>query len=383
METEKNLYKILGVDEKASKEEIDKKYRKLAAKYHPDRFPENEKESVAKEFEKISHAYNVLSKEKSRNEYDARRKFGFGQTDSGDGSSQFDFKGFKTGSNWTNFSDIFEEFFDRRGSSQERTREPKRGEDVLVNLTISFKDLVLGSKKSFKLDLLRACSACSQTGAYAGTSLETCFYCRGKGVVESIEKTFFGEFRVNINCNRCDGAGRVITKKCSLCRGSKLVSVSEIIEVEIPRGIKANQQIIIEDKGNEGINTKKRGRIVIEIKLKYNPLFQIKNNDIYTSVPVSFLDAILGKKIKVITVEGIREVEIPKCSQINDIITIKNEGLFTTIGRSSRGNLYIKLEIRLPRKISSRIEKIISDIHKETSWNPNEDFIRENKDKLN
>jgi molecular chaperone DnaJ len=383
MKTEKDLYKVLGVSETSSKEEIDRQYRKLAAKYHPDRFSEdNEKKDAEKQFENISQAYNVLSNEKSRSEYNARRKFGFDQRRSNNSQfNQFDFEDLNSsGSNWSDFSNVFEEFFN---PGHEKAKGSERGEDILINLTISLKDLVLGSKKSFKLELLRSCSECSQTGAYAGTSLEICFYCKGKGVVESIEKTLFGTFKVNIKCNKCNGIGKIITKKCNICRGSKLISVSELIEVEIPKGIKPEQRIIIENKGNDGIGTRKRSRIIIEVKLKSDPLFQIKNNDIYTSVPISFLDAILGKKIKIITIEDIKEIEIPKYSQVNDVITVKNKGLFITIGKSVRGNLYVKLEIKLPKKVSFRIEKIIFDIREETSWNPNDEFIKKNRDKLN
>lgn len=378
----KSYYEILGVSENASQKEIKEKYRQYALKMHPDRLidkPKEEVEKIQKQFQEITNAYQTLSDENERKKYDYQRK----------ASSSFGFDGFSGGQQYGGFGgsadidleDIFESFFggstrsrNWSSGSYNRSSSVKSG-SLEVLLTISFKDLVLGSKKNFTLDLNKSCSACSQTGAFSDEYIKLCLSCNGRGFVESIRKTFLGSIKTQSECKYCRGSGKIITKKCAKCNGSRILRVKEEFEIKIPRGIKPGQRITLKARGNDEIG-KARGDLVIEINLKNHSLFKRKDNEIHCSVPVSFFDAILGNKIKVPTIEGVQEVDIPKNSQFGDFIVLKSKGFYVALNSDKRGDFYVWLDIKIPKKINQQGEELIKKIYESSSWNPNEDFIK-------
>lgn len=371
----RDYYEILGVGKDASQEEIKKKYRSLALKMHPDRLvgkSQSEKKEAEKKFQEITNAYETLSNEDSRKKYDLESS-GFGGFDGfgNSGSSPFE--------------DIFDNFFwgGEKTRAKNDSNSPRRGEDILINITISFKELVLGVEKVFDIDLLKSCPKCLQSGAYSNEHIKTCHSCNGRGFVDIVQRSIFGNVRTQSNCNICKGRGKIISKKCDICRGNKFITKQETIKAKIPKGIKPGQRLRMRSLGNDGLYTSERGDIFIEVKVKEHKYFQRKNNDINVTLPISFIDSILGNSVKVLTVEGIENVDIPRGSQFGDILTLKNRGFYFDIGRQNRGDFKIFLDIKMPKKIGKETEEIFRKLYENTSWDPNRDFVEKNKDILN
>ncbi|WNE41863.1 MAG: Chaperone protein DnaJ [Mycoplasmataceae bacterium] len=375
----KDYYEILGVSKDASQEEIKKKYRTLALKMHPDRLvgkPESERKEIEKRFQEITNAYEVLSNENSRKKYDLESR----------GGSFDGFGGF--GGDASSFEDIFESFFwgggrETSSSKKRDSNSPKKGEDILLNVSISFKESVLGVDKKFKIDLLISCSKCSQTGAYSNEYIKNCSPCNGKGVVDVVQRSLFGNIRTQSICSHCQGLGKIISKKCDLCKGSKFTNQQKIIDVKIPKGIKSGQRLRMSSSGNDGLYGAPKGDIFVDIKVKDHKYFQRKGNDIHIQLPISFIDSILGGTVKVITVEGVEDIKIPQGSQFGESVVLKNRGFYSDINSKSRGDFYIWLQIKLPKKIGSETEEIFRKMQEKTSWDPNKNFLEKNKDIIN
>lgn len=332
MSKEKSYYEILGVEKNASQEDIKKKYRSLALKLHPDRMvgkSDLEKKDAEKKFQEITNAYEVLSNEKTRRNYDSERD-GFAGFGSGYGDS---------------FEDIFSSFFSsnsgKRKSASKRDDAPRKGEDVLYGISVSFEDFILGAKKQLTEDFLKACPGCAQTGANSPEDVRTCSACDGKGEVDVIRRSLFGNIETRSVCPTCKGKGKIISKKCSVCRGTNFVNEKRTFEIEIPRGLKPGQKIIKKAAGNDGLHGVGKGDIYIEIDIKNHPYFVLKGIDIHVELPISFISAILGGSVKLVTVEGIQEIEIPSCSQVGDHLIIKNKGAYTRVNSETRGDLYV------------------------------------------
>jgi molecular chaperone DnaJ len=392
----KNFYDILGVSKNASEAEIKAAFRKLTLKYHPDKLrqklgrePTNdERKRAEEEFKEIKQAYEVLGNSEKRQHYDrygSAEGFAQGPPEGGFGQEENFFK------------DIFETFFggretsySSRGASTRNRNRPQRGSDILVNIALNFKESVLGVKKKITLELERACPVCQQTGAASHSDVVECSTCQGRGVVNTIQKTILGAIRTQVTCSRCQGEGRVIKKKCKKCSGKAFVPQTETIELNIPRGIPPSEKLRYQRIGNEGWHGGERGDIYVAIKVKENPYFRRKGDDIHIDLPISFLDAILGSTVKVIvftseTTSGevktkVKEIKISPGSQNGDCLVWKGYGCYSGINKVSRGDLYIWLQVKLPKKITPTTEEILSSLQQRTSWNPNRDFIEKNKD---
>jgi molecular chaperone DnaJ len=376
----KDYYEILGVSKTASSEEIKKAYRKLALKWHPDRNPGN-KEAETK-MKEVNEAYEVLSDQNKRKNYDL---YGSESTTWQGGSA--DFEGFRSSSDF--FQDILESFgFGRRSESSRQKKytppefTPQAGADILVNLVLTFKESVLGANKKISLDLEKACDTCRQSGARSSKDIIECPNCHGRGVVNTIQKTILGVMRAQVTCPRCQGSQKVIKKECKDCLGKKFVTRKEIIEINIPRGIQPGKKLRYQGMGNDGWYGGSRGDLYIAIKVQESPYFQRKDNDIHVSLPISFLDAILGNNIEVITLEGIEKVSVPCGTQNGEHLILRGRGCYSGINKSSRGDLYIWLQVKLPKKTTKTTEEILRHLQKETNWNPNHDFIEKNKNVL-
>lgn len=378
--SKKKYYDILGVSENASETEIKSAYRKLTLRWHPDRWaskPEKEKQQAEEKMKEINQAYEVLSNPEKRGNYDRYGSAeGFAQ---GPPESEF-------GRGEDFFKDIFNTFFGggddysrQRAHTGDRTR-PQAGSDILVNVSLSFKESVLGVKKKKTLELEKICGVCRQTGAASRSDIIECPTCQGRGIVNTIQRTVLGAIRTQVICSRCQGEGKIVKKKCRECGGKKFVTQAETIELNIPRGINPEKKLRYQGIGNDGWYGGERGDIYVAIKIKENSYFQRKNNDIHVNLPVSFLDAILGSVVEVITLEGLEKISLPVGSQNGDYLTLRSRGCYLGINKSARGDFYIWLQIKLPKKVTLATERILRNIQKETSWNPNQDFIEKNKD---
>lgn len=348
MAAKRDCYEILGIDKSADKETIKKAYRKLAVKYHPDRNPGDK---VAEErFKEATEAYEILSDEQKRPIYD---QYGYAGLDGmgGAGGSQgyshafHDFSDIFGGSG--GFSDIFESFFG--GGSSRSRRNDNDGSSIRVNLTLSLKEAVYGCKKDIRFTRKEACPECHGTGGAAGSSRKTCPTCRGAGQVRRSS----GFFSVQQTCPACSGKGTVIDKPCSSCRGSGVYNKTTTLSVSIPEGTDDGSRKMIHGMGDSGTNGGSSGDLIIMIQVQPDRYFERSEYDLYCAVPITVAQAILGTDL---TIKGLDErsitIKVPSGTTNGKMLRIKNEGVpYNSSGK--KGDLYVKLIVELPVKLSS------------------------------
>ncbi len=345
----KDYYSILGVSRNATEEEIKKRYRELAIKYHPDRNPNN-KEAEEK-FKEISEAYSVLIDPKKRAQYDQ-----FGTVDGSDGfSSEYDFA--------SAFSDIFSDlssvFGDIFGDhSYHRGPRPEKGEDIGINLTIDFKEAVFGAKKEVKIKRKKTCPKCGGSGADK-RGIETCPYCRGRGEISYTQ----GFFSMRRTCPRCGGRGVIITKKCSYCGGVGYIYDEEKLVINIEQGINDGDIIRITGKGNPGKYGGPSGDLYIYIHVKEHEFFKRKGRDIHVEIPISITQAALGATIKVPTIWGESEITIPPGTQNGDTFILKHKGVELN---GMRGKQVVKVRVVIPKELTKRQKELLEEFAKES-----------------
>lgn len=360
----RDYYQVLGVPRTASPEEIKKAYYKLAHKYHPD------KGGDEKKFKEINEAYQVLSDKEKRAQYDKfGRVFEGGPTG---GTSGFEWAWGRPDINFedafgTDFGDIgeiMEEMFGF-GASPRRKKDVKRGRDIEVDIEISLEDCLKGSEKVITLYKYVTCSRCQGSGAEPGTEIKECFSCRGTGEVQQIKKTFFGSFTRYTTCPECGGEGYRPEKPCNVCKSEGRIKDEEDIKIWIPAGVDTNQVIKVEGKGEAGRKGGKPGDLYLRISVKKHPIFTRKGDDLYISVPISFSQAALGDQIEVPTLEQKKIfLTVPAGTESGKILRISGKGIphFSGYGR---GNLYVELVIKTPKKLTKTQKEILERLKEE------------------
>jgi len=356
----KDYYKILGISRDASQEEIKKAYRKLAHKYHPDKGGDEEK------FKEINEAYQVLSNKEKRAQYDK-----FGQVFEGAPGSG----GFDPGSFWRKFgeegvgfdfdiSDLFEELFGGFSATRKR-KYPNRGRDIEVEIEIELEDTLKDFKKKILLNKLVLCPRCKGSGGEPDSGVKECFACRGTGEVQQIKKTFFGTMTRYVICPECKGEGRIPEKPCNVCGGEGRIDAKEEIEVFIPSGVDTGQVIKLAGKGESGRRGGKPGDLFVKIFVKPHKVFERKGDDLYLTKKISITQAILGDEIKIPTLEG-KEIilKVPSGTESGKVFRISKKGIphFSSWGR---GNLYVKLIIETPKKLTRKQKELLEKLKKE------------------
>lgn len=346
----KDYYEILGVSKNANKEDIKKAYYKLAHKYHPDK-----SKSDDKKFKEINEAYQILSNDKKRAEYDA-----YGRIFEGAGGpGGFGFGDFDFSANMGDFdlNDIFENFF---GSSAGRVRK-KRGRDISIDLEISFEESIFGTERRVVLSKISLCLRCKGGGAEPGSESKTCDMCHGSGRVHESRKSFFGSFTALKECEKCLGRGTVPSKKCRECKGSGILPNKEEITIKIPQGIYDGGMIKLSGMG-EAVSGGVPGDLYAKIHVRPHPIFKREANNLFMDLDIKLSDAILGEEKSINTLDGKIKLKIPAGIDSGEILRVKGKGI--PHGRE-RGDLMIRVKVRTPKKISSRTKKIIEDLKKE------------------
>lgn len=364
MASDKNYYNILGISKNASKEEIKKAYYKLAHKYHPDK---NKGED--KRFKEINEAYQILSNDKKRAEYDAYGRIfseGMGQTGfdfSGFdfGGAGFDFNGFSAeggpASGW-DLNDIFENFFT---SAYHRKRE-KRGRDISIDTEISFEEAIFGTERRVLLSKISVCDKCKGSGAEADAKFNQCSFCQGTGKVRESRRSFFGVFTTARECDKCFGKGKVPSKKCSFCKGSGILPKKEEIVIRVPVGTYDGEMIKIPGKGEAIINGI-LGDLYVKIHVKSHSVFRREKNNIFIDLDIKLSDAVLGAEKEIKTLDGMIKLKIPSGIDSGEILRIKGKGVPQISG--ARGDLMVRVLVRTPKKVSRSAKKLIEDLQKE------------------
>jgi molecular chaperone DnaJ len=366
----KDYYEILGVSRNASIEEIKAAYRNLAKKYHPD--VAQNKEEAEKKFKEINEAYQVLSDPEKRKIYD---KYG---TIDPSYSSSYNYSNYSRsythGDIFDLFSDLFEDFiFETKKTKDYKDYlfRPVKGQDIKFTLEISLEDAYFGAKKKISIPVKKACEVCQGLG-FLKENINKCKVCNGSGQVSYKTQSFFGTILTSHVCPQCNGYGFTVDKNCPKCNGNKYITKQEEIEIEIPKGIDNNDILIIPNKGHEGLNGGKNGDLYVYIKILEHSFLKRKGNDLYISMPISFIDAILGTKIKVPTIEGFVDLDIPAGTQPNKEFIIPNYGM-PIKDSTKKGNLIVKIDVKIPEKLNNEQRKALENIKSlfETNYNIN------------
>lgn len=361
MADKRDYYEVLGVSKGASDDELKKAYRSLAKKYHPDLHPDD-KEAEA-HFKEVNEAYEVLSDKDKRAKYD---QFGFAGVDPNYGAGQGGgayggaggFGGF--GGGFGDVGDIFESFFGGGfgGSQRSNPNAPRRGQDVRTNMTISFMEACSGVKKQVKVQRYDSCPDCHGTGAKAGTSAQTCPDCHGTGTVKVNQRTAFGVFQSTKACDRCGGKGKIIKDVCQSCMGQGRVRTVLNREVEIPAGIDDGQTLKVSGAGDAGVNGGGYGDLNIKVTVKPHEIFEREGFDVYTEIPISYMQAALGDEITVPTVDGNVKYTVPAGTQTGTVFRLRGKGI-RRLYRTDRGDQYVTVKVEVPKNLSKKQAELL------------------------
>ena len=351
----KDFYKTLGVDKNASQDEIKKAFRTLAHKHHPD------KGGDEKKFKEASEAYQILSDEKKRKEYDTYGSAGPGQGFGG-GQGGFDASGFQGGFGGQGFdgvdlNDIFGDFFG--GGRREQAR---RGRDIAVDLEVSFSEAIFGVEHKVRITKTSACDTCHGSGAKPGAKMKECAHCKGKGRTQETVRTILGTFAQERECATCHGSGKVPEEKCAVCKGAGVARKEEQITIRVPAGIQNGEQVRLAGAG-EAIQNGKAGDLYVRVHVASHKVFHREGHNLVMVLSVKLTDALLGAEYPVQTLDGEIKLKVPKGVSSGEVLRVREKGVpFDT---KRRGDLLIKLEVKTPTKLSRTAEKLIEDLRKE------------------
>lgn len=353
MADKQDYYEALGITKGASDDEIKKAYRQMAKKYHPDMNPGNAE--AEKKFKEVNEAYSILSDPEKKAQYD---QFGHSAFEPGGGYGQGGFQG-GFGDFGFDMGDIFSSFFGGSRSSG-RTSGPIDGEDIRVRILLTFEEAVFGCKKDVSYAKVQKCDDCSGTGAQKGTSVERCSRCGGTGSVR-VQKNVFGMMmQSQTTCPDCGGQGKKIQSPCSKCRGAGQIRVNKKLSVTIPAGIDDGQSIVLRGQGHEGKNGGYAGDLQVVVSVKKHNVFERDGYDLYCEVPITISEATLGAKIKIPTIDGEVEYDIPEGTQTGSTFTIKQKGVPVVNSRDNkRGNLYVTVAVETPRGLSEAQKELL------------------------
>ncbi|MBN1835742.1 MAG: molecular chaperone DnaJ [Spirochaetales bacterium] len=358
----RDYYEVLGVGRGASKDEIKKAYRRLAVQHHPDRNP-GDKEAEEK-FKEATEAYEVLADDRKRQAYD---QFGFsGLEGMGLGGHDFSsvFRDFEDIFDGFNFTSFFDSFFGgggtRRRSRGEARTAPRRGADLRYDLEISFEDAVFGKKEEISFTRHETCEACSGTGADRGSGKRVCPTCNGTGQVRRSS----GFFSIATTCPTCGGEGEIIERPCSECGGRGLVSRTRKLKITIPAGIESGKRIGIPGQGDGGANGGPPGDLYVYVRVREHEYYQREGSDLFCVVPISITQAALGAEIDVSTLEDSRKVrvKIPAGTQNGKVLRLKSEGVPLLHNPGRRGDLYIRIMVEVPTKVSGKARSLLEQL---------------------
>ena len=349
----KDYYNILGVEKGASKDEVKKGFRKMAAKYHPDK-----KTGDEEKYKEVTEAYSVLGDEKKKAEYDTYGQSFNGAAGGGNpfGGGGFDFSGFQQGGVEFDINDIFSQFgFGGGGARQQR------GRDVSIDINLKFEESIFGVTRKVLLTKNNECKTCEGSGAKPGSDLKTCSTCEGQGKIHEQRQSFMGPVNTVRECNTCNGKGKIPSERCGTCAGVGVAKTEEEIQIKIPAGIQNGEVIRLTARG-EAIPNGQPGDLYIKIHTDKHPTITRSGNILTSTLPVKLTDALLGGTYSVTTLDGNVDIKIPAGVSHGEQIRIKNKGVPTDYGR---GDFMVKVSVETPKKLSRKAKKLIEELRGE------------------
>lgn len=376
MADKRDYYDVLGVSKGASDDEIKKAYRKEAKKYHPDLHP-GDKQAEAK-FKEVNEAYEVLSDSQKRARYD---QYGHAGVDPNFGAGAGGAGGF----GGFDFGDIFDMFGGFGGfGGQNRRNGPKRGADIRKMIEITFEEAAFGCKKKININKQENCHACGGTGAKAGTQPETCKRCGGRGQVQTQTRTPLGYMTNVSTCPECHGTGKIIKEPCRECHGTGKIRKPRTIEIDIPHGINDGQTMQLSGQGEPGERGGPSGDLLLTIKIKPHEIYRREDYDVMIDLPVTFVQAALGATVKVPTLDGVVEYDIPEGTQAGSVFRLRGKGVPYIRGKG-RGDEYVTIEVEIPKNLTAKQKNILREFEADTegkNYKKQKSFIEKMKNIL-
>jgi molecular chaperone DnaJ len=361
-----NPYQVLGVDKKASPEEIKKAYRKLARQYHPDRNPGDEKSE--ERFKEIQAAYDIVGDAEKRKQYDRGAMFGMGGRGPGGAGGEGPGFGFDVGG----FGDILNNLFGGGGGATTGgTRRPRqeRGRDLEAEVSISFPQAMEGAQIPLSVPTSAPCPTCHGTGAKPGTQPKVCPKCQGRG----IESQGQGLFSISQPCSRCNGAGTVIDDPCPTCKGSGAQRTIKKYRVNIPAGVKEGSRVRLAGKGEAGRNGGAPGDLYVITHVGDSPIFHRRGDNLEVEVPLTIPEAIRGADVEVPTLNGRKKLRVAPGTKSGTIQRLRGEGppkLAGGRGSHNRGDIHYRFVIDVPASLSKEQSEAVDKLSQVMNGNP-------------
>lgn len=348
----RDYYEVLGVPKTASKSELKKAFYKLAKKYHPDANPDD-KEAEAK-FKEANEAYQVLSDDDKRAQYDQLGPEAFEQATQGGGGGGDPFGGgfggFQGG--FGGFEDIFGDIFGGGGRRRQQNG-PQRGADMRLDLEISFEEAAFGVTKEVKVNRDQTCEHCHGQGAEPGSQVDTCDQCHGTGYVRQVQNTMFGQMVNERPCPKCHGEGKIVKNPCKKCHGTGTVKGSKTITVKIPAGVDEGSRLRVSGEGGAGQKGGPSGDLYVYLYVRPHKVFQRDGVNVICEVPVNIVQATLGAEIKVPTLDGQVTMKIPEGTQPGSVLRLKGRGIPNLRG-GQRGDQLVRVKVIIPTKLNEK-----------------------------
>ncbi|MGI6133530.1 MAG: molecular chaperone DnaJ [Christensenellales bacterium] len=356
----KDYYGILGVSRDASADEIKSAYRRLAKKYHPDVYAtaeESKKKEAEQKFKEIQHAYEVLSDPQKKATYDQ-----FGSEDGpvmGNGFGGFNPFGDSFADDILN--NIFNVFTGGRSS---RTHYERDGDDIEVVLNLTFAEAFFGAEKEITFNRVERCKSCGGSGAKNSSSIKTCPRCGGSGSIRISQRTPFGVMQTTRTCDNCRGKGRIIEEKCDECKGKGRVIRERTIKVRIPAGVDNGQMLTMRGEGGAAESAGgNNGNLIIIFKVSPHPIFKRDGVNLHMDYPITFIQAALGAKMEIPTMQGMLPIDIPEGTQDGTVIRVKGKGV-KHLRKDAHGDLFVKIMVDIPKSLSMAQRSKLRELEK-------------------
>jgi len=364
-------YRILGVDQQATLEEIKVAYRALAMKYHPDRNPGDK--AAEEKFKEAAEAYEILSSAEKRAQYD---RFGHAGLNNN--------RGFGGGAGM-NMDDIFSQFGDvfgddifgsffgggRRGSASTRTGGV-RGSNLRIKIKLTYEEIAKGATKNIKVKKHITCATCHGSGAKDKSSIQTCNTCGGSGQVRRVSNTFLGQMQTVTSCPTCGGEGSVVTAKCSHCKGEGRIFGEETVTIDIPAGVQEGMQLSVGGRGNAGERGGAPGDLIILIEEEQHQELHRDGLSVAYELHISFTDAVFGTQVEVPTIDGKAKIKIPAGTQGGKIFRLKGKG-FPSVNSYEKGDQLIHVSVWTPQHLSAEEKALMEKLSQSPNFQPKPD----------
>lgn len=352
----KNYYEILGIEKNASKEDVKRAFRKLAAKYHPDK-----KTGDEAKFKEISEAYSTLCDDKKRSEYDMYGR-SYANGAGAQGGQWGGFGGFQNGVEF-DLNDIFQGFGDIfGGGGRGGGRRNARGSDVSVDIELTFQESIFGTKRTLRLMKQNACTVCNGSGAKKESDIITCSTCNGNGQIRETRQSILGQFATVRECTECNGTGKIPKEKCEHCRGAGVKRTEDTVEINVPAGIEPGEMIRMTGRG-EGVKNGTPGDLYIKVHVQRHATIARQGSNLEANLRVKLTDALLGATYAVETLDGPIDIKIPAGVKHGEILRIKGKGVPGQGG--NRGDFHSKIQIDIPERLSRKAKEMVEELRKE------------------